>query len=150
MTDPMRYNLTFGHKHHLMYTGVMVTPALQEYAERLVFEEGSLNTGLNGDSLHRDRDNYHVAIFYGRGSYIVVLSYNPGLRNAARRNDHDGYLMLDVKMVGHNLSDALLVASGMLRALTVATDFTPIDAEDRARFQKAKVKWEKDRLRRVA
>lgn len=150
MTEPMRYNLTFGHKNHLMYTGVMVTPSLQEYAQRLVFEEGSLNTGHLGDALHRDRDNYHVAIFHGRGSYIVVLSYNLGLRNAARGNDHDGYLMLDVKMVGSTLSDALLAASGMLRALTVATDFTPLDAEDRQRFQKAKAKWAKEKLRRAA
>lgn len=152
MIEKMRYKLTFGGRYvrHLTYTGVMVTPSLQEYAARLIFEEGGLNTGQHGDRFYRDRDNYHVAIFTGRGEYIVVLSYNLGLGNAARGNDHDGYLMLDVKMCGSSVSEALLQASRVIRDLTGAVEFTPIDAEDRETFEKAKAKWAKDQAEKVA
>lgn len=149
MSDQMRYSLTFGGRNsrHLMYTGVMVTPSLQDYAEYLIFEESGLAAAPNGDKQYRDRDNYHVAIFTGRGSYLVILSYNLGLEPRAPGADskHLGYLMLDVKMLGASLSEAMLAAARLIQDLTQSTAFIPIDAEDRERFYAAQVKHAADK-----
>lgn len=149
MSESMRYNLTFGGRNarHLMYTGVMVTPSLQEYAQHLIFEESGLSASREGDKQYRDRDNYHVAIFTGRGSYLVVLSYNLGVepRPPGADSNHLGYLMLDVKMLGSSLSEALLAAARLIQDLTQSAAFIPLDAEDRERFFSAQANWAAER-----
>ena len=144
------YSFTVPRTQHLTYTGTKVGPWFTENVDKLVFEEYGLRPRAGGDSLHRrDRGHYHVAILTGGVHYIVAISYNLGLEPRAEGEDshHRGYLLIDYKIVGASLADALRAAARLLDDLVISADYQPSNSDDRRLFETGRDFWEKEVIR---